>query len=145
MRKMTEKPNPANNEENSETPKDTESTEDTDSQELQFGLSDGELQKELHSYAAALRQEFELSQSKTATAENETQNVEKYTRDFFKKNLAHAAAQIVWLSSNSTSDSIRLKASQFIVKEALAGAQADGDPISELLRSLQTPTQPAST
>jgi len=142
---MTEKPNPANNEENSETPKDTESTEDTDSQELQFGLSDGELQKELHSYAAALRQEFELSQSKTATAENETQNVEKYTRDFFKKNLAHAAAQIVWLSSNSTSDSIRLKASQFIVKEALAGAQADGDPISELLRSLQTPTQPAST
>ena len=141
MRKMTEKPNPANNEENSETPKDTESTEDTDSQELQFGLSDGELQKELHSYAAALRQEFELSQSKTKDDESAV-NVERYTRDFFKKNLAHAAAQIVWLSSNSTSDSIRLKASQFIVKEALAGAQADGDPISELLRSLQTPTQP---
>jgi len=138
---MTEKPNPANNEENSETPKDTESTEDTDSQELQFGLSDGELQKELHSYAAALRQEFELSQSKTKDDESAV-NVERYTRDFFKKNLAHAAAQIVWLSSNSTSDSIRLKASQFIVKEALAGAQADGDPISELLRSLQTPTQP---
>jgi len=141
---MTEKPNPANNEENSETPEDTDSHNNEEDTELQFGLSDEALQKELHSYAAALRQEFELSQSKTKDDES-AQNVERYTRDFFKKNLAHAAAQIVWLSSNSTSDSIRLKASQFIVKEALAGAQADGDPISELLRSLQSPSQPANT
>ena len=132
---MTEKP------QNSENPDNPQNPDTPDDTELQFGLSDGELQKELHSYAAALRQEFELSQSKTKDDESAV-NVERYTRDFFKKNLAHAAAQIVWLSSNSTSDSIRLKASQFIVKEALAGAQADGDPISELLRSLQTPTQP---
>jgi len=135
---MTENPQNPENPENTDTPKDPDNAEDT---ELQFGLSDEALQKELHSYAAALRQEFELSQSKTKDDES-AQNVERYTRDFFKKNLAHAAAQIVWLSSNSTSDSIRLKASQFIVKEALAGAQADGDPISELLRSLQTSTQP---
>lgn len=131
---MTEKPE---NQDEAAIPKEEEETPD----ELQFGLSDEALQAELHSYAAALRSEFELAQAKQA--DNETQNVERYTRDFFKKNLAHAAAQIVWLSSNSTSDSIRLKASQFIVKEALAGAQADGDPISELLRSLQSSTQPA--
>jgi len=134
---MTEQNKPAENQENKEEP----ATPEEENTELQFGLSDEALQAELHSYAAALRSEFELAQAKQA--DNETQNVERYTRDFFKKNLAHAAAQIVWLSSNSTSDSIRLKASQFIVKEALAGAQADGDPISELLRSLQSSTQPA--
>jgi len=137
---MTEKP-PENTEpdipNNEETPKDPPNEEP-----LTFGLSDEALQKELHSYAQALRQEFEDSQAKTQ--DNETQNVERYTRDFFKKNLAHAAAQIVWLSSNSTSDSIRLKASTFIVKEALAASANDGDPISELLRSLQSPTEPSA-
>ena len=120
---------------------DTDTDEDTETEArgdkgLQFGLSDEALSAELHSYAAALRQEFEIQQNKTAASDKDTQNVEKYTRDFFKKNLAHAAAQIVWLSSNSTSDSIRLKASTFIVKEALAGSVADGDPITELLREL---------
>jgi hypothetical protein len=108
---------------------------------LTFGLSDKALSEELHKYAAAIRSEFELSQSKAITDET---NVEKYTRDFFKKNLAHAAAQIVWLSSNSTSDSIRLKASMFIVKEAVAGSVAEGDPMAELFKQLRMPV-PATT
>jgi len=128
-----------------EKPTNPQDPENQEPDKLEFGLSDEALQKELHSYAAALRQEFELQQNKTQTHQEDHQNVERYTRDFFKKNLAHAAAQIVWLSSNSTSDSIRLKASQFIVKEALAASRDDGDPISELLRSLQSPSQPATT
>ena len=133
-------PNSDADDNNEQPPANTDNTDTP----LQFGLSDEALQAELHSYAQALRQEFELTQAKQA--DNETTNVERYTRDFFKKNLAHAAAQIVWLSSNSTSDSIRLKASQFIVKEALAASIGDGDPIAELLRELHNPhdlTQPA--
>jgi hypothetical protein len=116
-----------------------------ESEALTFGLSDEALQAELHSYAAALRQEFELTTNSKTAHPDDTANVEKYTRDFFKKNLAHAAAQVVWLSSNSDSDSIRLKASMFIIKEALAASREEGDPISELLKSLKSPTEPLTS
>jgi hypothetical protein len=124
---------------------DEEAAESEDEAEkLQFGLSDEALQAELHSYAAALRQEFELTNNSKSSAPEDHANVERYTRDFFKKNLAHAAAQVVWLSSNSDSDSIRLRASMFIIKEALAASAAEGDPISELLSQLKSPTQPVA-
>jgi hypothetical protein len=102
------------------------------------------LQAELAAYKKALEEEFARSPSPEDRA---AENVEKYTRDFFKKNLATAAAQIVWLSGNSTSDSVRLRACQIIVKEALEDARADGDPIRDLLRDLaKSPefTQPSS-
>ena len=63
-------------------------------------------------------------------------NVEKYTRQFFRQNLPDAAAQVVWLSCNSTSDSVRLRACQIIIKEALEDARAEGDPIKDLLHDL---------
>jgi hypothetical protein len=103
-----------------------------------FGPSDSEIQAELHKYAKALREEFERSPD---PADRAAENVEKYTRDFFKKHIASAAAQIVWLSANSTSDSVRLRACQIIVKEALEDARADGDSVKDLLKDLmETPT-----
>lgn len=106
---------------------------------LVFGLSDAELQKELAEYKKALEQEFELAKDPNDRA---SENVEMYTRDFFKKNLAHAAASIVWLSSNSNSDSVRANCCKFIIQEAIADARADGDPIRDLLREL-TANQPS--
>jgi len=98
-----------------------------------FGPTDEALQTELHAYAKALREEFERSPD---PADRAPENVEKYTRDFFKKHLASASAQIVWLSANSTSDSVRLRACQIIVKEALEDARADGDPVKDILNGL---------
>lgn len=112
----------------------TQSTPTSDSSKSElFGPSDDELQKELHKYAKALRQEFERAEHPDDRA---SENVEKFTRDFFKKNLASACAQIVWLSANSTSDSVRLQACKTIVHEALSASKADGDPVKEILQSL---------
>jgi 2-keto-4-pentenoate hydratase len=93
-------------------------------------LTQEKLQEKLNSYAEALRSEFEESTKESP------ENVEEYTRDFFKKNIHHAAAQIVWLAANSTSDSVRLRASQIVVSEALTDARADGDPIKDILAEL---------
>lgn len=120
-----------------EDPPNEESADSTEKlPPLEFGLSDEELQRELHKYAKSLREEFARSESPDDRA---AENVEKYTRDFFKKNIAHAAAQVVWLSANSTSDSVRLRACQIIIKEALEDARADGDPIKDLLSGLMKP------
>lgn len=130
-------------------PTDPESSnENTDP--LSFGPTDPEIKAMREKYALALQQEFqreaETSQDSIDHLDDPVSNVEKYTRKFFRQNLPDAAAQIVWLSANSTSDSIRLRASQFIVKEALEDARAEGDPIKDLLSSLQmTPTAPPSS
>src|SRR5215469_6766046 len=95
------------------------------------GITDESLQAELQSYAAALRAEFA-----TAQASSTTPDVERHTRDFFKKNVQDAALQVVWLAHNSDSDSIRLKACTFIIKEAFEAGVKDGDPIKDLMRDL---------
>lgn len=97
-----------------------------------LGLSDATLQAELHAYRESLEQEYARDIDDRAP-----ENCEKYTREFFKKALPTAAAQIVWLAGNSTSDSVRLKASTIVVNMALEDAKADGDPIKDLLTQLQ--------
>lgn len=100
------------------------------------------LEKTLHEYATAVRQEFELAQS-TTTAED---NAEQFAVDFGKKNMANALAQIAWLSNNSTSDSVRLNASKYITDLAREDARKDGDPIKEMLKELsKAPIEEAET
>lgn len=95
-------------------------------------LTEENLQATLNKYANAIRSEFE-----EATKEQEDlSRVEEYTRDFFKKNIHSAAAQIVWLSNNAESESVRLKAATTVLHEALADSRADGDPIKNLLNEL---------
>ena len=121
--------------ENPQTPEDSQPDEN-----LSFGPSDAQLKKELHDYAKALREEFAREQDQensTAGLTDPTSNAEKYTRQFFRQNLPDAAAQIVWLSCNSDSDSVRLRACQIIIKEALEDARAEGDPIKDLLSDLK--------
>lgn len=85
---------------------------------------------ELQKYAKALQQEFE---KKSAV---EPDNVEVYLKEFWKANVHSAAAQIVWVSNHSTSDTARLAASKFIVQEAFAEEQAGQDPVRDLLKQL---------
>lgn len=127
-----------------DTPTDADNTKDTDDTPLNFGPTDPEIKAMRENYAKALQEEF-AKEDEQSTAlsglDDPISNVDKYTRKFFRQNLPDAAAQIVWLSANSTSDSIRLRASTFIVKEALEDARLEGDPIKDLLHSLQmTPT-----
>lgn len=104
------------------------------------GTHDEALQAELQSYAAALRSEFQEAQAKETAPD-----VEKHTRDFFKKNVQDAALQVVWLAHNSDSDSIRLRASQFIIKEAFEEGTREGDPIKQLMNELtKQPTGPTA-
>lgn len=116
---------------------------------LAFGPSDEEIAAELSKYRKALAEEFareEATDSVLTGLDDPVSNVEKYTRNFFKQNLPDAAAQIVWLSCNSDSDSVRLRASKMIVDIALDDARQDGDPLKELLNSLKkTPTAAASS
>lgn len=93
-------------------------------------LTEEKLQEVLNGYAKAFQEEFEKSVS------NSPENVEEYTRDYFKKNVATAAAQIVYLSNNAFSESVKLRAAQMVVSEALKDSRADGDPIRELLTEL---------
>ena len=122
----------------------TDDTPDTpDDSPLNFGPTDPEIKAMRENYAKALQEEFSREDEQTSIShlDDPISNVDKYTRKFFRQNLPDAAAQIVWLSANSSSDSIRLRASTFIVKEALEDARLEGDPIKDLLSSLQmTPT-----
>lgn len=93
-------------------------------------LTEEDLQKRLNSYAEALRKEFEEA-TKAAPS-----NVEEYTRDFFKRNIHAAAAQVVFLSSNAESETVRLKASQYVIEMAIADGERDGDPIRAMLKEL---------
>ena len=119
-------------------PKSTQQSDKSDQSDKlsKLGTSDENLQAELNSYAAALRQEFQESQ-----ARNTVPDVERHTRDFFKRNVQDAALQVVWLAHNSDSDSIRLKACTFIIKEAFDASTHDGDPIVQLMRELTAPAK----
>lgn len=109
------------------------------SKDPQFGPDDQTLQEELAKYKKAIQEEFESTGGNTLTGGSldPTENVEKYTRNFFRQNLAGAAAQIVWLSQNSTSDAVKLNASKLIIKEALEDARKEGDPMKELFEMLR--------
>lgn len=110
--------------------------ENEDFQELNELADKGELtqenlQSKLNEYHKAFAEEFE---TKTKAA---PENVEQYTRDFFKENIHMAAAQIVWLAGNAESESVRLRACSTIVSEALQDARASGDPIKDIINGLK--------
>lgn len=104
-------------------------------------LTQQELQTALNTYAEAIRTEFEDSLKE----QDELENVPKYTQDFFKRNVAAAAAQIVWLGNNADSETVKLSASKYVVDKALEDATKDGDPIRDLLKELGATATPNPT
>lgn len=92
-----------------------------------------ELEKHLQKYHAAIASEFEAE----TAAVNGTKELEAAIRDFYKKETTSAAAQIVWLANNASSESVRFAACRHVIAEGLAAARADGEsPMEKLLREL---------
>lgn len=94
-------------------------------------LTEESLQNELAKYRQAIQEEFETSQSEIP------ENIEEHTKKFFRKNLAHFLAQIVDLSQNASSETVRLSASKFGIQEALKDGRVEGDPVKDLIKKLQ--------
>jgi len=97
------------------------------------GLSEPQTEAKLQAYRQAIEEEYETS------LDSDPENVEEYTRDFFKKNIHMAAAQVVHLAGTAESETVRLNASKYIVEAALADSRADGDPIRDLMNKLTKP------
>lgn len=122
-------------------PPELKNFEELDKQADSGNLTRQSLQDELNRYAAAYREEFELA------SKADPENVEEYTRDFFKQNIHQAAAQIVWLASNAESESVRGNMSKYVIEQATKDAEDAGDPVRALLKKLQNndATSPAPT
>jgi hypothetical protein len=107
-------------------------------------LTEEMAQSALKEYAAALREEFAEAQAKEAEEKRRPQDVEKAARDLFRTHAEEAALQIVWLAQNSDSESIRLRASTTVLKEAFEEGRFEGDPIRDLINGLfETTPEPA--
>lgn len=140
-----EEPEPDEEETTAPTETETEEVPETEteseaSSETEFldiyndpDLTPDKLNTVLNEYAQAYKEEFELK------SQEAPENVEEHTRDFFKRNSAASAAQIVWLSNNADSETVRLNASKTVLTMAFADAKADGDPIKQLLNDLTHP------
>jgi ferritin-like protein len=100
----------------------------TTTPEVAQSATEAEPPDELHVYREALEQEYKTK------VESSPDNVEKLTHEFFKANAAAAAAQIVYLSQNASSDSVRGSMSKYIVEAAKDEASKNGDPIRDLLK-----------
>jgi hypothetical protein len=107
-----------------------------------------ECQRKLEEYSKAVREEFALQQEarEKEKAGLDTLTVHEFTQDFFKKNIAHAAAQIYHLAMHAESETVRLKAATTIIEKALQDAVAQGDPIKNLLQEITAKSKdPANT
>jgi hypothetical protein len=88
------------------------------------------LQEKLAAYQQAIKEEYEVS------SEADPENIEEYTRDFFKKNIHIFAAQIAHLAIHAESETVRMNCSKYGIEAALADSRSDGDPMRELLTEL---------
>lgn len=102
-------------------------------------LNQDKLQEELKKYQEAIKAEYE------ASTKDNPDDVEEYTQEFFKRNINQAAAQIVWLSLNAESETVRLSSSKYIVERALKQSETDKDPVKALIESLTKPAAETTT
>jgi hypothetical protein len=90
------------------------------------------LEQKLREYSAAIREEFETAQ----TSLKEDEDAETFSIDFAKEQLPNNLAMVAWLAQNSTSDSVRLNASKYLVDLARKSAVEDGDPMQKLFKTI---------
>lgn len=90
------------------------------------------LQAKLAEYQKALQQEYE-DEVEGASSSNDVKTI---TQDYFRTNVPAAAAMIVRLAMNSTSDAVRGNMSKYIIQAAFDEEKDSGDPIRNLLKEL---------
>lgn len=113
---------------------DTSTNEPQDAPATQHApIDEDDLQAQLVAYRAALSQEFEIAESKSASIEDSELNIKTFTR----KNLAFYLAEVDWLSRNSSNDGVKLSASKYLIGLAREDSTKDGDPLKGLLKELQ--------
>lgn len=117
--------------ENPEQPPAPPPPEDPDRTELEEQLTQESYQRKLNEYKAAFESEFRIADAGLPPA-----NKEGSYRDYFKQHVPLAAARIVDLINNSTSDSVQFSACKFLLAEAFLGEGGETDPTVELLRQL---------
>src|SRR5512146_409607 len=99
---------------------DSRSSDDIEKELAELASSDDELtedtlQRKLNEYHAALAGEFRVAAEAT---EKQNGDVEELARDYARKLVPNAVAQIAWLAEHSTSDSVRLAAYKELIKLA---------------------------
>lgn len=104
--------------------------QDSSSNDGEEELTQESLQQKLQAYHAALKSEFEVTSEKDKKAQ------EDVSRDYLRKHVPVALAQVVHLAQFSTSDSVRLNASKFIIGESFKDEAEKGDPIADLIEQL---------
>ena len=109
-------------------PENPDMPEDPDRQDEE--VTPENLQEKLAAYQQAIKEEYEVS------SEADPENIEEYTRDFFKKNVHIFAAQIAHLAVHADSETVRMNCSKYGIEAALADSRADGDPMRDLLAEL---------
>lgn len=95
------------------------------------------LQERLNEYHKAFEQEYAEANTK------KPDDIEQNTRDFFKKNVNSAAAQVVWLSQNAASESVQFAACKYVISEAFTKAQLEREPFQDLIDQLMQKPAPA--
>lgn len=90
------------------------------------------LQSKLADYQKCLEQEYTDSIHDSTSSDD----VKSITQDYFRRNVPAAAARIVWLALNSSSDSVQASCSKMIIQAAFNEEKDSGDPIKNLLKEL---------
>lgn len=116
---------------------DTPATPNTPDNEL----TPDRLQDELAKYQAALKQEFELAEK--AADGFDPLMVEASLKKFWLSNAPMSAAQIVWLAQFADSETVKLKANQFVIEQAKELSEAENDPVKRILMGLMKESTPA--
>lgn len=97
-------------------------------------LNSEEMQRRLHAYQQAIKEEYEAGLDKEI---DDPGSLQERTDTFFRKNVPLAAAQIAWLAQNSTNDSTRFVASKYVIERGLKSIKTPDDDLSKLMAKLQ--------
>lgn len=90
---------------------------------------DEKLSGELSDYHKALAEEFELANKELSP---NTDSID--LKEYWKRKVPDAAAQIAWLAMNAHSEGVRLNANKYIVSEAYA--ETGNSELETILREL---------
>ena len=103
-------------------------------------LTEETLQAKLQAYHKAYEEEFKQA-TEAAEKISDSKKVEELTTDYFRGHAPEAAAHIVWLAFNSTSDAVRSTNCRYIIERAFKEERESGDPIKDMLERLSKPTK----
>lgn len=102
------------------------------------GLTVESFNEKLQLYNKAIEEEYALAQQ-TVSEDQTTDEAVEMSLAYFRKNIATAAATIVHLMNNSSSDGIKMNAAKYIIECVKSGAVDNkNDPVMEIIKGLKS-------